>query len=362
MKLLELSTGDYVYRYPHTLAVLFNQPRKVLSTSLFHGGYREALTAIFNYQIDCTAAMPRLSDYQEQMRQAAREAGLDPDRVSGMGTAAAMENVAILSESFQQLTVTALATGGVEANGGRVGDPADYFSPGEKRASPPPGTINIILVIDADLPPGILARALVTCTEAKTAALQELMVGSNYSTGLATGSGTDQTMVVANPASPLYLESAGKHSKLGELIGRTVKQAVKEALWRQTRLSPQRQHSILRRMKRFGITEETLWQDYRQEREGAMTRAEFLSCLHRMDQDPWLVTFTSLYLHVLDQFLWNLFCGEEALEAGNQLAALTAVKFCIPVVPVTAPEPEYFISLWEKLLLSILHSKFRDGS
>jgi len=72
-----------------------------------------------------------------------------------------------------------------------------------------------MLVIDADLPPGIMARALVTCTEAKTAAIQELMAGSNYSNGLATGSGTDQTIVIANPASELYFEGAGKHSKLG---------------------------------------------------------------------------------------------------------------------------------------------------
>lgn len=58
------------------------------------------------------------------------------------------------------------------------------------------GTINILLHIDADLAPGALVNALVTCTEAKTAAIQELLAPSRYSHGLATGSGTDGTIVV----------------------------------------------------------------------------------------------------------------------------------------------------------------------
>ena len=48
-----------------------------------------------------------------------------------------------------------------------------------------------------------------TCTEAKTAAIQELLEGSKYSNGIATGSGTDQTIIIANSASELYMEGAG---------------------------------------------------------------------------------------------------------------------------------------------------------
>ena len=90
------------------------------------------------------------------------------------------------------------------------------------------GTINIILYIDGDLAEPLLARALVTCTEAKTAALQELQAGSHYSMGIATGSGTDQTIVVANSESPYYYDSAGKHSQIGvKLIGKAVKKSGK---------------------------------------------------------------------------------------------------------------------------------------
>lgn len=61
---------------------------------------------------------------------------------------------------------------------------------------------NIMLFIDADLAEGTLARALVTCTEAKTAAIQELLVPSRYSNGIATGSDTDGTIVVSDAECP----------------------------------------------------------------------------------------------------------------------------------------------------------------
>ena len=358
MKLCTLSTSDSVYRYNKTIVILFEEPRKVLSTSLFNGGYHENLSAVYNHNSDYTAGMSCISNYHDNMRQVAKEVGLDPNTVSGMGTAASMENVAIQSETFENLTVTAIVTGGVEVNGGRVGDPADYFQPVEKTIFNKPGTINIMLVIDSDMPPGILARALVTCTEAKTAALQELMSGSNYSNGLATGSGTDQTIVVANPASDLYLLSAGKHSKLGELIGRAVKKAVKEALLRQTGLSPKLQHSVLRRMKRFGVKEETFWQDYVVENCEAVMKPQFLDCLYRIDTDPQLVTYTSLYVHLLDQFLWELLSGEEVMEAGNELLGLAADKFGTTSPPITGPELQDYIQVWIKLVVEIIKKKY----
>ncbi|HWQ73149.1 MAG TPA: adenosylcobinamide amidohydrolase [Desulfitobacteriaceae bacterium] len=361
--LCTLANGDAVYRDDKRIVIRFEQPRKVLSTSVLNGGYREDLQAVFNHDCsgandtDCTLRAPT---YGEHMRLEARDLGLNPDTVSGMGTAAQMENVAVITTKYETLTVTAIVTGGVEVNGGRAGDPASHFQPVDKAALPKPGTINIMLAIDADLPPGILARALVTCTEAKTAALQELLAGSNYSTGLATGSGTDQTIVIANPASALYLESAGKHSKLGELIGCAVKPAVKEALFRQTGLAPELQHSVLRRLKRFGVNEETLWQEYARNNGGAggrIERQQFLDCLEQIDRDQQLVTFTSLYVHLLDQLLWNLLSGEEVRQAGNALLALVANNYGLFSPLVSGAELPDFLQAWTKLLFEIIEVK-----
>lgn len=138
-----------------------------------------------------------------------------------------MENAAIVEETYEELKVAACVTAGVEGNAGCAGDPAGYYGAGARPEIYRPGTINILLFINADMPPGILTRALVTCTEGKTAALRELMVGSRYSENPATGTGTDSTVIICDPKSPLYFRSAGKHNKLGELIGKTVKEAVK---------------------------------------------------------------------------------------------------------------------------------------
>lgn len=354
MKLCTLSTGDSLYRYDKTIVLPFARPRKVLSTSLFHGGYHEDLTAVFNYNSDQDTGMCCIDNYYGIMRMAAEKAGLDPDRVSGMGTAVPMENAAIRCETFANLTVTAVVTGGVEVNGGRVGDPADYFQPVDKTVFAKSGTINIMLIIDADLPPGILTRALVTCTEAKTAALQELMVGSNYSPGLATGSGTDQTMVIANPESDLYLLGAGKHSKLGELIGRAVIKAVKEALLKQNGLSPQMQHSVLRRLKRFGVKEEVLWREYAGSSYGAGQESGFWERLAEVDGHSELVTYTSLFVHLLDQFSWGLLSPSEVREAGNELLALAAGKFNLSPLFITGSEFQDFLQAWTKLVVEIL--------
>ncbi len=323
-----LSNGDCVHRYGKSVVIPFGGARKVLSTSPLNGGYKENLTAVFNNDGNPGAGMAcklRAPTYEEHMRLIASELGLDPDKTAGIGTAASMENVSIKNESFENLTVTAIVTGGVEVNGGRAGDPASFHERVGKTEVLNHGTINILLSIDADLPEGTMARALVTCTEAKTAALQELMAGSNYSSGLATGSGTDGTILICNPMSGIVLTNAGKHSKLGELIGRSVKAAVKEALFKQSGLCPGYQHSILRRMKRYGINEEKLWLYYMEKEKEtgeAMSKADFIHRLHMLEMSRGLVTLTSLFVHVLDQLEWELLDPEEAAMAGHMLLGI----------------------------------------
>lgn len=364
MNLYILSTGDEVRRYDKSIVILFAQPRNVLSTSVYNGGYREDLTAVFNR--DCSREAGKYgkltaANYEAYLRWAAQEVGLDPAAVSGMGTGASMNNVAIRSETYETLTVTAIVTGGVDDNGGRAGDPAAYFEPNERNEAYKPGTINILLVIDADMPPGTLARALVTCTEAKTAALQELLAGSNYSCGLATGSGTDSTILIANPASPVYLQSAGKHAKLGELIGRTVKQAVKEALRLESGLSPERQHSLLWRLKRFGVTAETLWQEFATESRETVTKEQFLEQLRQIDTNPQWVTYTSLYVHLLDQFTWELLSGEEVVQVGQEILALAATSFNGLPPAIAKPEFEDCLAAWTRLVLQLIQRKLTNA-
>lgn len=321
MELAKLSTGDTVYRYDKSIAVFFSGRRNVLSTSLYNGGYHEDFTVVFNRDMKQGAGMTCESfadTYVENMRIIAQKIGIDPDRATGMGTAADMECVSLQMRSYQELTVTAIVTGGVETNGGRAGDPASYYKIVPKKC----GTINIILVIDADLPEGILARSLVTCTEAKTAALQELMADSRYSCGLATGSGTDQTVIVANAESSLRFEAAGKHSKLGELIGQAVKAAVKETLGKHG-LTAECQRDLLRRLRRFAVTGDTLWNAYGQ-RGGRLIKPCFLQGLRVICARPGVFALAVAYIHMYDEFLWGLLTQDDLEEGGRHLLAAMA--------------------------------------
>ncbi len=357
-KLYTLSTGDEVYRYDKSIVIFFTGHRKVLSTSIFNGGYHENFTAVFNHDAKQGAGMPcemLAPTYTEHMQILSRRLGLDHHTVTGMGTAADMENVAIETLSYENLAVTAIVTGGIETNGGRVGDPATFFKPLEKpdRA----GTINIMLILDTDLPQGTLARALVTCTEAKTAAIQELLEGSKYSDGIATGSGTDTTIVVANSDSPLYLEGAGKHSKLGELIGLTVKEAVKRALDKQTGLNPKHQHNALRRIKRFGITKNTLWEKYMAScnKKEALRKPEFLAKAEALAHEDNMLTYTSLYLHLLDQFLWGLLREDETRKAADSILKILSELYAVPLIQIQgAVSRDSVKEAWQELFLQIL--------
>ena len=257
MKMLD--TGDKIFKYNKSVAIKFIGKRAVLSTGVINGGYSENLTSIFNHDAKTAPGMGcqlKAATYKEHMEIISQEMGLNPKYTTGIATAADMENMCIVVEKFKDLSVTALVTAGIETNGGRVGDKASYTENNGEIEKLNHGTINIIVSVNANLPPRTLTRALVTITEAKTAAIQELLEGSKYSHGIATGSGTDGTIVYANLESENIYSDAGKHSKLGELLGKSVKKAVKEALAKQSGLTPQRQKSVFRRFKRYGLNAE----------------------------------------------------------------------------------------------------------
>ena len=358
-KLCTLSTGDEVYFYDKSIVICFQGKRKVLSTSLYNGGYHEDFTAVYNYDAKQGAGMPceMLADnYVDHMQLISQRLALDPEKVSGMSTAASMENVAVETLKYKELTVTAIVTGGIETNGGRVGDPADYYRPQEKPVKY--GTINIMLVLDCDLAPGTIARALVTCTEAKTAAIQELLEGSKYSQGLATGSGTDQTIIVCNAESELYLDGAGKHSKLGELIGKAVIAAVKKALAKQSGLTPTLQHNAFRRLKRFGVQPGGMWEDFHSA-QPAVIKPEYLVAAEKLACEEAMLTFTSLYVHLLDQCAWELINAQEMQQAGQLLLDILATQYNVEKIELRDDDNDDMLEAWKILFNHIVEFTFK---
>ena len=314
--LCELTGGETVYRDGTSIVAVLPPGRAVLSTSWMNGGYQDNLGMVFNHQLTGDSCRPddlEGGSINAYLRLTASRLGFDPDRSTGMLTGADMQNAAVATHTFRDLAVTAVVTGGIEVNGGRAGDPASFFEEngdfGELG-----GTINTMLFISASLPPEAMTRVVMTAAEAKAAILQELMAPSRYSTGVATGSGTDMITVVSDHTNPLVVTNAGKHAKLGELIGRCVREATREALFRQTGLGPESQQNMLVRLERFGITEEDVLQAA-DAIPGKYDREEFLAHLHTMAQDPFIVAVTASILHIADEVAWGLLPGEAGKRA-----------------------------------------------
>lgn len=342
-----LATNDRLEQTRETTILRFAGKRKVLSTGALGGGLRSDLTTVFNYN-DC----PRAGVYcemhgdtmEEHQAWVAQSLGLDPETTTGLNTGASMDNGAVCTMAYEDFSVTAIATAGLEHNACRVGDPTTLHER-DGIAKILSGTVNIILVIDADLSDRCMMRALVTCTEAKVAALQELMVSGRTGCNLATGSGTDGTIIVSNSESPVRLHEAGEQFKLGEYIGKAVSKAVKEALFRQTGLGPGMQHSVIRRLERFGVTEQAIWDAYCQTYSTACGRQKVIDMIHMMSADGSAVVFASLYAHLIDQVLWGLLPASEAVWAANQILQCINAHYAMPI-PVSilcSDDPNQFV-------------------
>jgi hypothetical protein len=155
-----------------------------------------------------------------------------------------MDHLAVQVERLRDMEVTALVTAGVRSNAVRMSRDKGRFVE--------PGTINVILLTNRKLTPRAMTRAIVTATEAKSAALMDLDVRSSYSARIhqATGTGTDNIIVVQGTGSRADL--TGGHSKLGELMARAVYGGVRSAVFRQNGIIETR--SIFQRLQERNIS------------------------------------------------------------------------------------------------------------
>lgn len=317
--------GDEMYIEQESLIVRLCGRRGVVSSSNLCGGYRQDLKYIFNYS--CCRHPLVLAKKEENIKEKnldeyfedlALQLNLPPESTTGMSTSACIDNLAIATREKHGVTVMTMATAGIDVNGGRAGDKATYNEFTGKGIDPQAGTINILIFIDAKLNAGVLTRAIVTATEAKSAALQELMANSLFSEGIATGSGTDGIVIIGNDESDTPLYSSGKHVLLGEMIGESVKEAVTSALALQTGMTSERQASIEWQSKRYGITQENIYRHY-VDYYGTPTNAKHLKAIiSDIDRDPNLVAMVAVITHLCDQNRWSIL-SDTVLESSTQL-------------------------------------------
>jgi adenosylcobinamide amidohydrolase len=143
-----------------------------------------------------------------------------------MMTAAEMDSYRRADRKEQGVTVSTLITAGI-SNAGRAGDPAAHRLIDE--AALDIGTVNIVVVTDAVLSESALVEALMTVTEAKAAAFQNLGIRSIATGACATGTGTDAVAVAAG-FGPRSVRFCGKHVLFGEMLAETTIRAISDSL------------------------------------------------------------------------------------------------------------------------------------
>ncbi len=210
-----------------TFLASFAKERRCLST---REGFKKVKVVANNYN------PPPLWEFVHQnydgyMNKLLSDLNLSSAKTAMLLTGADMDNFALKKEEYQDFKVFALVTAGTKSNAQRIG--VDMARSLEREGKfETLGTINVIVLTNASFSEGAMARGMITLTEAKVVALEDLDIRSSYNPEIrATGTGTDNAIIVSGQGARInYL---GGHSKMGELVARAVTSAVKEAIFKQ---------------------------------------------------------------------------------------------------------------------------------
>lgn len=309
--IFKTSVDDEIYYLKDTILINFNVNRNGLSTSPINGGTNDLYKAVFNQHLS-QEKIDYLENHNvcEYLINESDSLNIDSEFSTGLVTLAEMKNVSISTQSFKNLEVTAITTAGVRTNASRAGDESSYW---EENGQFHFGTINIILLVNVCLEKSTLMDAFMTITEAKTVALNNLKIQSQYSNGFATGTGTDGVAIFSNLDSDDTLTNAGKHSKLGELIGKAVIKSVTKAIAKQVCTTNKSQSNVLVRLNRYSLDINEFYDNLNQD------KLEFIKKLIIDAKDQRNVAITTSILNLIDEVDADLIKKEEAYDLAIEI-------------------------------------------
>lgn len=219
--------------YEKRLVIRSEIPLRTISSAVYCGGVQEDVRSILNltvhkgYQCD---------DPAEDLRHEIAEMGL-PEQTVGLMTAVDVKNAEVAFEqgtapNDSGLRVAAVVTAGT-GNAWRAGAWPTYLGETEPSVlNPypfPPGTVNMIVLLDGTMTDAAVVNAAMTITEAKTAAFYDRSISCRASGKMATGTTTDAVVIACTGRGPL-LHYGGPGTEVGALLARAVTRALNQAL------------------------------------------------------------------------------------------------------------------------------------
>ena len=306
------SCDDEVYYLNDSILINFNVKRNGISTSQLNGGSNDLYKSVFNQHLSQDKIDYLEShDICEFLINECKLLDVDFKYSTALITLARMKNLSIVKKSFKGIEVTALTTAGVRTNASKAGDPSSYW---EENGEFHFGTINTILLMNVHLENHTLMEAFMTVTEAKTVAMHNLKIPSQYSNGFATGTGTDGVAVFSNIDSKNKITNAGKHSKLGELIANAVIESVVKAIGKQVWITNKSQSNALVRLNRYKLDINKFYDKL------DVDKKDFVRQLQRDARNQCNVAITTSILNLFDEVFCNLIDRDIAFELAMDMA------------------------------------------
>ncbi|MCL1970572.1 MAG: adenosylcobinamide amidohydrolase [Candidatus Bathyarchaeota archaeon] len=213
----------------NTLLAAFHEKRNALSTV---DGYKKVSYAGNSYiPPEMENLVMTIREYKKYEKQLPLTLGIKPNQITFMSTGVNMDQLAICHKTYKHLKICCIATAGAKNNALRMGTDTGNWIETKTNFKPATGTINILLLTNTTLTTGAMARAIITATEAKTAALQDLNYMSTPTPhAQATGTGTDTMIIISGTDKQNTIHHTGGHTKIGELIAKATKNAVTQGL------------------------------------------------------------------------------------------------------------------------------------
>jgi adenosylcobinamide amidohydrolase len=220
------------------IVVSSSKELRILSSAPLNGGMTRSMN-IVNHHVrkDFHTLAP-----EQYLQRLLRKKNLEENTV-GLMTAADMRNISIVNGGESRIPFSVVITAGT-SNAMTAGD-----SPHRFRGRV--GTINAIILLDANPTDACLVEIVKVVTEAKVLALRQHDILSKASDQLATGTSTD-TVTVAATGRGKPLRFAGTGTPIGSAISRVVTYAVKDAIRKQDGISVNR--TVAEKLKERGIT------------------------------------------------------------------------------------------------------------
>ncbi|MFX3623863.1 MAG: adenosylcobinamide amidohydrolase [Ectobacillus sp.] len=208
-----------MYKKDDHLLFLFPTLLETFSSALHGGGKRKA-SHFVNWQVPLDYSA---SDPMKLMEQKIAEWKYPVHQAIGLQTAAKIHCASIQETYGDEFRIVCCTTAGV-GNRARAGKKRKTYSAYQC------GTINTFIFVDGSVAPAAMINGIITATEAKAAALQDLHI-VDESGDFATGTTTDSVVLAAtqNSVYPTHL-FAGVATTLGNAIGCLVYDTICEAV------------------------------------------------------------------------------------------------------------------------------------